>query len=110
MSSRLKLENLIFARAAWLRTEIFSQNGALFCARADALLRAWLQTYNAFFAAENRRRFGTFSSTYWADFCAQQEPYWGGLVPFQNTQSEIFFEQRLAAARAQKKIDKKNKL
>ena len=50
MSPRLKLENFIFYRAAYLREEVFSFGGRLRCYSADPYLQISVYLYNQIFA------------------------------------------------------------
>lgn len=65
MSSRLKLENLIFYRAAYLDTLVEANNGFLVTRCPDPLLRAYILLYNQFFALENRRELASEQESVW---------------------------------------------
>ncbi len=53
LSSKLALENNIFARAAVLQTAVHSCQGKLVSWSKDACLQALLKVYNAYFYREN---------------------------------------------------------
>lgn len=62
-SSKLTLENKIFARAAALQTAVHGRQGQLVSPSKDAYLQALLSLYNAYFFREN-----------FFTFCADENP------------------------------------
>ena len=109
MTTRLKLENLIFGRADYLQVPVFGKNGCLKTPCQDALLQALLKIYNRFFASQNRRRFREMSPCLWLDFLIQQSPFRGGLISFEEAKKEAYIESYFTSL-FQKYIDKKKKL
>ena len=97
MSKRLELENLIFWRAAELQANVWGKNGALYASNPDEYLRALLAVYNRFFARENQRDFPQSATYLWDENYFAQHPFFGGLVPFQKLECELFFERYFAA-------------
>ena len=95
MSTRLKLENLIFARAADLHATVWGKNGALACASTDGLLQSYLRVYNRFFAAENQAEYEEPEESFWANYFASTFFYRGGLIPFQSVKSEILVQEKI---------------
>ena len=109
MSTRLKLENLIFWRAAHLHVTVLGKNGHLLTTSQDAFLQALLQIYNGFFSSQNQRTFKEITRCLWLDYLMNQLPFQGGLIPFQESKNEIEIE-RYFTSLLKQNIDKKNKL
>ena len=59
LSSKIDLENLIFARAALLNTVVYAKYGALISPAEDLELQTLLYVYNAHFRAENFKNYCT---------------------------------------------------
>ena len=59
LSSKIDLENKIFARAALLKTAVHAKYGGLISAAEDVELQTLLYVYNANFRAENFNNFCT---------------------------------------------------
>lgn len=95
MKTRLKLENLIFARAAFLRVCVWGKNGAFCCSSTDALLRCCMELYNRFFAEENRTSYAEPAEYFWFDYFENTHFYRGGLVPFQVVECEFLLQKKI---------------
>lgn len=59
LSSKIELENAIFARAAFLKTTVHAKYGGLVSPAEDLELQTLLYVYNVHFHAENFRNFCT---------------------------------------------------
>lgn len=59
LSSKIDLENTIFARAACLKTAVYAKYGGLVSPSEDLELQTLLYVYNANFRAENFNNFCT---------------------------------------------------
>ena len=73
LSSKIDLENAIFARAAHLHTSVYSKYGGLVSPAEDLELQTLIYVYNVNFRTENFK-----------NFCSPQE----GLEPCQNYLSQ----------------------
>ena len=101
MKIRLKLENLIFFRAALLRTSIWSKQGALVTSCTDDLLIQLIALYNRFFALENACFFEEEKELLWGAYYAKQSPFWGGLIPWQEWEIEKNWSKHLEKLRCE---------
>ena len=57
LSHKIDLENLIFARAAYLHTPVHAKYGGLFSPCKEELLQAFIYVYNILFRKENFNMF-----------------------------------------------------
>ena len=57
LSTKIDLENLIFARAAHLQVPVHAKYGGLFSPAQDLHLQTFIYVYNANFCEENWKRF-----------------------------------------------------
>ncbi len=112
MFLRLKLENLIFARATFLHAQVYSKKGALMSCAEDNLLQRLLAVYNQFFMMENQLIFGEESVSIWDCYLQGTTPYGGDLIPFQELVGELIFQKKLNKflKEKQKNIDRNLKL
>lgn len=76
-STKIDLENLIFARAAFLHAEVDGVRGELVSVSPDICLQVMISVYNAFFADENRAFLGedaAGAASFWRRFAWERIP------------------------------------
>lgn len=89
--TKTDLENIIFARAAHVRAEVYGKRGELAAASGDVCLQVMLCVYNAFFAEENRAFLGpdgAEEAALWRLFAAERR----GLPPLVRAYGVPFFK------------------